>query len=98
MAISRAQERATKKTRLDLRITADQKELIEQAAAVNGSSITSFVVNAAQKEAQNVLRERDTMRLTKRDSEAFVQALLEAPRPILHLREAAKRHKKAMAH
>ncbi|HED03593.1 MAG TPA: DUF1778 domain-containing protein, partial [Candidatus Fraserbacteria bacterium] len=57
-----------------------------------------FVVNAAQKEAQNVLRERDTMRLTKRDSEAFVQALLEAPRPILHLREAAKRHKKAMAH
>lgn len=96
MAISKAQESQAKNARLDLRMTADQKALIEQAAAVKGSSITSFVVNAAQREAQQVLRERQTMRLTKQDSEAFVRALLEAPRPVPRLKEAAKRYKSAM--
>ncbi|MFQ5794422.1 MAG: DUF1778 domain-containing protein [Candidatus Bipolaricaulia bacterium] len=97
MSISRVQDNTAKKARLDLRITADQKELIKRAAAFNGSSMTDFVISAAREAAKLALEEHETMSLTKRDREAFVQALIESPTPSTRLREAARRYKSSKA-
>lgn len=98
MTTTRAQENtSTKKARLEIRVTAEQKELIEQAAAVNGRSTTDFVVSVVQEAANRTLREYERMSLTRRDSEAFVRALIDAPAPSSHLKAAARRYKRSVA-
>lgn len=93
MATTRRQGGATAKdARLDIRMTPDQKELIERAAAMNGLSITDFVMSCVEKAARRTLRDYEEMTLTKRDSEAFVQALIEPPTPSRRLSEAARRY------
>ena len=88
---------STKKARLEIRVTAEQKELIEQAAAVNGRSTTDFVVSAVQEAATRTLQEHEKMSLTKRDRVAFVTALMDAPIPSPRLKAAARRYKRAVA-
>lgn len=85
---------ANKKARLDIRITPEKKRLIERAVALKGSSITDFVINCVEKEARRTVRDYEHMNLTRRDSEAFAQAILEPPTPSPRLREAAERYKK----
>jgi len=94
MATMRTQnEPIAKDARLDIRMTSDQKGLIERAAAVNGLSITGFVMSCVEKATRRTLRDYEEMTLTKRDNEAFVQALIEPPTPSRHLSEAARRYK-----
>ncbi|MFI5061890.1 MAG: DUF1778 domain-containing protein, partial [Actinomycetales bacterium] len=45
---------ATKNDRLDLRLTAEQKHEIEQAAALSGRSVTDFSVAVLVREADAV--------------------------------------------
>lgn len=85
---------APKKARLEARLTSDQKALFLQAAAITGRSMTDFVVSSAQEVAMRTVREHETMTLTARDREAFVQALLKAPSPGKRLRKAADRYKR----
>ena len=97
MSVTRAKRNTkTKKARLEIRVTLDQKELIEQAAAVNGLSITDFVSGAAQEAANRTLQEYNQMSLTKRDREAFVAALIDAPTPSRRLQEASKRYQRTV--
>ena len=98
MATMRTQGGATAKdARLDIRMTPDQKELIERAAAVNGFSITGFVMSCAEKAARRALRDYEEMTLTKRESESFVQALVEPPMPSHRLSEAARRYREDLS-
>ena len=41
---------------------------------------------------KRILRERDMIDLSQRDRKAFVESLLNPPRPNQHLREAARRY------
>jgi len=94
MATTRTQGRATAKdARLDIRMTPDQKGLIERAAAVSGLSVTGFVMNCVEKGTRRALRDYEEMTLTKRESEAFVQVLIEPPMPSRRLSEAARRYR-----
>jgi len=43
------------------------------------------------------LRDYEEMTLTKRDSEAFVQALIESPMPSRPLSEAARRYRQDLS-
>lgn len=67
--------------RLETRVTADQKRLIEHAAALQGRSVTDFVLTTLQDAARRAIEEHQHLELSVRDSQAFVQALLE-PRPV----------------
>ena len=94
MATMRTQGGASAKdARLDIRMTPDQKGLIERAAAVSGLSITGFVMSCVEKGTRRALRDYEEMTLTKRESEAFVQALIEPPMPSRRLSEAARRYR-----
>ncbi|CAN7544194.1 DUF1778 domain-containing protein [Brucella pseudogrignonensis] len=67
--------------RLETRVTVDQKRLIEHAAALQGRSVTDFVLSSLQDAARRAIEEYRHLELSVRDSQAFVQALIE-PQPV----------------
>lgn len=85
-----------KAARIDARLTSDQKELLEHAAALQGRTVTAFVLASAEEAALKTIREHETIRLSERDREAFIDALLNPPRPSKRLRAAAAAYLKEM--
>lgn len=67
--------------RLETRVTADQKRLIEHAAALQGRTVTDFVLTSVQDAARRAIEEHQHLELSVRDSQAFIQALVE-PQPV----------------
>ncbi|MCJ2124668.1 DUF1778 domain-containing protein [Methylobacterium sp. J-077] len=65
--------------RLEARVTAEQKALVAHAAALEGRSITDFVLTSVQDAAKRAIAEHEVIQLSVRDSRAFVEALM-APR------------------
>jgi len=79
--------------RLDTRVTAEQKTLIERAAALQGRSVTDFVLTSVQDAARRAIEEHHQLELSVRDSEAFVAALLN-PEPVNdRLRDTIRRYR-----
>ena len=85
-----------KKSRLEARISVEEKELIKRAADLQGCSLTEFVVRSAQEAARKAVKDHQMMSLTARDTEAFVKTLLKPPAPSKKLKRAAERYKKVM--
>ncbi|MGH7104825.1 MAG: DUF1778 domain-containing protein [Acetobacteraceae bacterium] len=67
--------------RLETRVTAEQKTLIEHAAALQGRTVTDFVLTSVQDAARRAIEEHSQLALSVRDSETFVDALLN-PKPV----------------
>jgi uncharacterized protein (DUF1778 family) len=79
--------------RLETRVTADQKSLIERAAALQGRSVTDFVLTSVQEAARRAIEEHQRLDLSLRDSRAFVEALVN-PAPVnSRLRETVRRYR-----
>ncbi len=79
--------------RLETRVTAEQKKLIERAAALQGRTVTDFVLTSVQDAARRAIEEHSQLALSVRDSEAFVDALLN-PKPVNdRLRETVRRYR-----
>lgn len=81
--------------RLEARVTAAQKRLIERAAALQGRSVTDFVLASVQDAALRAIEEHQRIDLSLRDSEAFVQALTDSPPVNDRLRETVRRYREA---
>ncbi|MDP2663621.1 MAG: DUF1778 domain-containing protein [Dehalococcoidia bacterium] len=82
-----------KSKRLEARVTAQQRELIQRAADLSGRSLTDFIVSSLQTAAEETLRAYQVIELTTRDTEAFVNSLLNPPAPNERLRDAAHRYR-----
>src|SRR5438046_7246480 len=83
----------TRAQRLETRVTAEQKTLIERAAALQGRTVTDFVLTSVQAAARRAIEEHQQLELSARDSEAFVEALLN-PRPVnRRLRDTIRRYR-----
>lgn len=67
--------------RLEARVTAEQKALIEHAASLQGRSVTDFVLAAVQDAALRAVDEHQRLTLSLRDARVFVEAL-NAPPPL----------------
>jgi uncharacterized protein (DUF1778 family) len=100
MLVDRSQNadaiRRRKTSRLEARISDEDKELLKQAADLQGCSLTEFVVRSAQEAARKTVKEHQMMSLTARDTKAFVKALLKPPAPSKKLKRAAARYGKVM--
>lgn len=79
--------------RLEARISKAQKDLFLRAAALQGRSLTDFLIASAQEAALTTVRTHDAVRLSERDREAFVSALLAPAAPAKTLQRAAKRYR-----
>jgi uncharacterized protein (DUF1778 family) len=79
--------------RIDARLPAETKQLIERAAVIAGVTLSDFVISKAYEAARLVVHDHDTWMLNRRQSKAFVDALLNPPEPNEALRAAAARHR-----
>jgi uncharacterized protein (DUF1778 family) len=79
--------------RLEARVSAAQKSLLQQAAALSGRTLSEFVVASAQDAARRVIAEHESIRLSREEQLAFVQALLQPVEPNARLERAAKAYR-----
>ena len=79
--------------RLEARISKAQKDLFVRAAHLQGRSLTDFLIASAQEAALDTVRAHESLRLSERDRQAFVSALLSSPAPTKALARAAKRYR-----
>jgi len=82
--------------RFDARLNKEQKLLIQRAADLEGRSMTDFVLHSAEAAAERTIQQRAILVLTARESEAFVNAILNPPEPGPVLRKAFRRYREFM--
>ena len=80
--------------RFDARLNEEQKMLIQKAADLEGRSMTDFVLRSAQAAAERTLQDRAMLILSARETESFVEAILNPAEPGVILRAAARLYKK----
>jgi len=97
MATVKTRSETRRGERLEARVSHETKTLCQKAAAIQGRSLTDFVVHSAVEAATRTVRENELMQLTRRDRAAFVEALLNAPAPNAKLQRAARRHAETFA-
>lgn len=83
---------AAKTERVSLRIDAAGKRALERAASYTGSSLSDFVITRALAAANEVIQARETVVLSARDWEAFLDALENPPEASAELERALRRH------
>jgi uncharacterized protein (DUF1778 family) len=81
--------------RIEARVSVEQKRLFERAAAIEGVTLTDFAISSMQRAATRVVEGHATLKLSERNREAFVKALMNPPQPNKALRQAAKAYLKS---
>lgn len=79
-------EKSPKSARVEFRVPQRQKELIEDAAQLQGVSVSDFLAAIASREALKVIQDHSAILLTREQSARFVEALLSPPEPTAALR------------
>lgn len=80
-------------SRLEVRLPESIHALLRQAAALQGRSISDFVVSSAREAAERAIAEHDVIKLSVADQQRFAMELL-APLPAAAaLKRAADRHR-----
>ncbi len=69
----------TRTSRLEVRITPETRAIVRQAAALQGRSISDFVVAAAQELAYKTIEDAQIIRLSAEDQERFANLLIDPP-------------------
>lgn len=88
--LTHARKRAS--ARIEFRPTPDQKQLFEQAAALQGRSLTDFLVASAEESARKTLREYEMIELNGQARVDFISALVNPPAPNVKLRKLAEKY------
>lgn len=83
----------TRKERLDARVTREEKEMIETAASLRGTSASDFVRMATKEAALNIIREHEVLSLNEEARRVFVETLLNPPKPNEKAVAAARRYR-----
>ena len=82
-----------KPERLEARLPAETKAIIQRAADLSGRSLSDFVVSSALNAAEETIRNHEVIVLSARDSIMFVEALLNPRGPNEALRSAFRLHR-----
>ncbi len=77
--------------RINLRTSIEAKAMIERAASLMGTTVSSFMLQNAFEAARRIVSETDTLLLTQRDFSAFVSALEKPAKPKAALRKLMAR-------
>lgn len=82
---------ALKDKRLELRLTAEQKAIVERAAAVQGRTVTDFSAHTLTERAREVIDQDRQLKASAEAFDAFSRLLDEPAREIDGLRELFQR-------
>lgn len=77
--------------RIQARSTKRIKDKLERAAALQGVSLSDFLISAGLEQANKTLQTDEQLELSAHDSRAFAEALLNPPAPNEALRAARDR-------
>ena len=77
--------------RINLRTSAEAKAMIERAATLMGTTVSSFMLQNAFEAARRIVSETDTLLLTQRDFETFTASIEKPPKPKAALRKLMAR-------
>ena len=70
-----------RQARMEFKTTADMKDLLTHAAALDGLDLTSFVLGPAIEKARKVIQEHNSITLSKQGQVALVELLNTQPKP-----------------
>ncbi|WP_428099618.1 DUF1778 domain-containing protein [Candidatus Rariloculus sp.] len=84
----------TRSERINLRVSETAKRRIEQAASVEGKTVSAFIVSSALENAEKTVRRHETMALDREDAMRFFDALAKPLAPNDKLRAALKEHER----
>ena len=76
--------------RFDLKLDADDKDLLSRAASLMGTTMAGFVRSAAKEKAQSLLDQESRVAMSRRDFQAFNTAISGAFAPNTALKAALK--------
>lgn len=68
-----------KDSRIDLRVTGEQKALLEQAASIKGVSLSAYTLLHLLPLAQQDIKNQEKLTLSNRDRDLFLSALENPP-------------------
>ncbi|MEO7559093.1 MAG: DUF1778 domain-containing protein [Nitrosospira sp.] len=74
--------------RFELKMDAEEKDVVSRAAALMGTTMAAFVRTAAKEKARELLDRESRITMTARDFQAFTAALDEAFMPNAALQNA----------
>ncbi|MCY3768250.1 MAG: DUF1778 domain-containing protein [Gammaproteobacteria bacterium] len=78
--------------RINLRLSETAKRRIEQAASVEGKTVSAFIVSSALESADRTAHRHETVTLAREDAARFFDALSDPPPPNDRLRAALAEH------
>lgn len=84
-----------KQARIGARVPREVYETLCRAAELTGATVNQFLVQAALKEAQEVIEREEVIRLSPRDWNWLLDLLENPPKPNARLKAAMKRYRKA---
>ncbi len=87
-----AQTDTVRSERINLRLSETAKRRIEQAASVEGRTVSSFIVSSALENAEKTVRRHETIALAREDAVRFFEALTNPPPPNDRLQAALEEH------
>lgn len=79
--------------RINIRLAHGTKQKIEQAAALDHRSVTSFIIASAISSADEILKRNEQITLSDEDWDIFYNALINPPKPNEALKKAFIEHK-----
>ena len=78
---------ALRQARMEFKTTSDMKELLSQAAALDGLDLTSFVLGSAIEKARLVLSQHSSITLAKEGQASLAALLAQPPHPTAPMQE-----------
>ncbi|SAK52811.1 hypothetical protein AWB75_01744 [Caballeronia catudaia] len=97
MAIKHSDTETSVRGRITARLSAENQEILQLAADLQGSTLNQFVVQAALRAAEQVIEHDDVIRnirLSVKQSERFFALLDAPPKPNEALQRAMERFRK----
>ncbi|WP_013325791.1 DUF1778 domain-containing protein [Gloeothece verrucosa] len=82
-----------KDSRVTARLPASVKETLQKAADLTGATLNQFMVAAAVKEAQEIIKQQQVIYLSSFDADKIFSLIENPPAPNDHLRAAIQRHR-----
>ena len=67
--------------RLDIRLSKEAKRQVEEAAVIQGMTVTAFVLSTALEAARKVKREHQVTVLNDEERDAFIEMMTSPPEP-----------------
>ena len=80
---------AKEQARFDVRLSREQKKLFEKAAVLGEfRNLTDFVISAVQEKAKEIIREKEQIIASEKDSQIFFDAVTNPKKPSKTLKKA----------